>query len=89
MLVGRMEIMSPADEQRLIDAVAKSSLERAAYSKKPTEYRKKNAFPVSDPILSFGRMTEPALVRIAKIADKQDVRLEAERLIRQTRSAGR
>jgi hypothetical protein len=84
-LVGRMEIMSPAAEKRLINAVQQSSQTRAAYLAKPKEYRKQNAFPVSEQIRSFGRMTDPALVRVSKIAADAATRAEAERLIIQVR----
>lgn len=85
-LVARMEIMSPAAEKRLIHAVQQSSQIRAAYLAKPKEYRTQNAFPVSEQIRSFGRMIEPALVRVSKIASDVATRAEAERLIAQVRS---
>lgn len=84
-LVGRMEIMSPTAEKRLINAVQQSSQTRAVYLAKPKEYRKQNAFPVSEQIQSFGRMTDPALVRISMIASDATTRTEAERLIAQIR----
>jgi hypothetical protein len=84
-LVGRMEIMPPEAEQRLTSAVHASSQSRAAYLAKPKDYRIQNPYPVSDEIRSFGRMTEPALVRVSKIVTDAAIRAEAERLLTQIR----
>ncbi|MEM8671223.1 MAG: hypothetical protein AAGG48_27120 [Planctomycetota bacterium] len=83
-LVGRMELMSPEDEKKYVEAVRLSSLARMEFTN--NEGNKGKPFPISDGIRSFGRMTEPALVRVSKIADDAKIRREAEWLIDQIRA---
>ena len=83
-LVGRMEIMSPKDEARLTKHVRQSISGRAEFAKKHD--LKKEQYPIPAPILTWGRMTEPALVRIAKSADDINVQREAENLLASLRA---
>lgn len=83
-LVGRMELMSPGLEQQLMDAVRISSKNREQYLKQDEKSRP--PFEISPQILELGRMTEPALVRVSKIARDSAVRTEAEQLVAQLRS---
>lgn len=80
-LVGRMEIMSPNDEDKLAQHVRESiTLREAFYRRHP---RKKNApaYPIPQAIQSWGRMAEPALSRISKIANELPLQREAEKLL--------
>jgi hypothetical protein len=81
-LVGRMEILPPDAEQQLIKTVRESGQAREVHQKKP-EDKKREPFALSEKLLSYGRMMEPALVRVSKIAGDSAVRAEADRLIAQ------
>lgn len=83
-LVGRLELMTPDMEQKMIHAVQLSSQERSKFQK--SNAGKVSSFPISKQIQSLGRMTEPALIRVSKIADDDAVRREAEMLIQQMRA---
>lgn len=84
-LVGRMEIMSPADEKKMADAVAESAAHRKAFfANKNRDPKVSYAIPKS--ISNFGRMTEPALARVAALATNDVVRNETASLISQLRA---
>ncbi len=85
-LVGRMEIMSPKMEQELLEALTLSRRARAKYETKASEGKTNGAFPIAAQIQRFGRMIEPALVRISKITPDAELRLEAQRLITEVRA---
>ncbi|MGI9472227.1 MAG: hypothetical protein ACR2NZ_11870 [Rubripirellula sp.] len=85
-LVGRMELMSPASEQRLIQAVRRHHRERLAKAKASSPESKPATLPIPRDIQRFGRMMEPALVRVSKISRDLEIRTEAEKLISQLRS---
>jgi hypothetical protein len=85
-LVGRMEVMSPAQEQQLIDAVATSSLARQKYLEANEGSETLEPFEIAAEIRHIGRMLEPALVRVSKIAKEASVRQEAEQLLAQLRA---
>ncbi|MEL6104584.1 MAG: hypothetical protein AAFU85_01050 [Planctomycetota bacterium] len=78
-LVGRMELMSPGDEQALLTQVRESVDQRALHRGNPESAKQPYAIPAG--IASYGRMAEPALARIATIAKEQTVRREARWLI--------
>ncbi|MEM7311518.1 MAG: hypothetical protein AAF497_00060 [Planctomycetota bacterium] len=80
-LVGRMEIMSPDDEAKLAQHVKESISSRAAFYKKHPRKKNAPAYPVPQSIQSWGRMAEPALSRISKIASEIPVQREAEKLL--------
>ncbi len=86
-LVGRMEIMSPDAEQRLLQAVAQSSTERAKFIQAAKDQKnKQGAYAVPESIRRFGRLAEPALARVSKITPDKQLRDEAELLIAQLRA---
>ena len=89
-LVGRMEIMSPGDEEKLTQQVRESLALREAFGRKH-DLRKKNApaYPIPKEILSWGRMTEPALTRISRIASELPLQREAEKLLLALQSENR
>ncbi len=81
-LVGRMEIMSPSDENTLAQHVRDSIALREAFTKKHNSGNKNApAYPIPKFIQSWGRMTEPALARISKIASELPLQREAEKLL--------
>lgn len=84
-LVGRMEVMSPDDERQMAQDVAQSAKARQAFlTKQRTMPKKSNAqYQIPASIKRWGRMTEPALVRISKISKDELVRAEAKRLLYQ------
>ena len=82
-LVGRMELMSPESEKKMIGAVASSAKLRAQHHADQKNAANKKAFAIPKQILDFGRMAEPALVRVAKITSDEGVRREAELLVQQ------
>lgn len=85
-LVGRMEVMSPELEQKLSKAVAASHHARTAFlAQVEKKENKQEAYPIPESIRSFGRLAEPALVRIATISRDQTVRGEASFLLTQLR----
>ena len=72
-LVGRLEILPAAEEQRLIEVVRSSRRDRAVT---------KAASGVPAELLRLGRFAEPALVRLAHVArDDAEVREEAASLL--------
>lgn len=79
-LVGRMEIMSPTDERELTEMVRKNMMARKAFLEKQKEQKNRPAFPFPQEVRKWGRMTEPALVRVSKIAPL-DVQNEAKPLL--------
>ena len=87
-LVGRMEVMSPADEQTMTAAVAESAKQRHKFYANEKRDPKKQ-FQIPAAILSFGRMTEAALIRVSKIVRDNAVRTEAQTLIRQYQASAK
>lgn len=84
-LVGRMELMSPSAEQKMIDAVAASSRSREQHTAIQKQQKKPQSYAIPAAIRDFGRMAEPALVRVGKITKDAAIRTEAELLVRQFR----
>ncbi len=82
-LVGRLEIMSPESEQQMIQSVASSAGQRKHYYATASQRNPIEPYPIPKSILDFGRMAEPALIRVSKIAKDNEVRQEAELLISQ------
>jgi hypothetical protein len=80
-LVGRLEIMSPTSEQEMTRAVALSVASRARHCTDQGSQSPQSPYTLPEAIEGFGRMAEPALARIAKIADDASIRHEAELLI--------
>lgn len=82
-LVGRMEIMTPESEQRVLQVVRAShadwvrQIEKAQAEEKPVG-------PLNWPakLTELGRLAEPALARIRAIAPEQETRIHAAQLLR-------
>ena len=85
-LVGRMEIMSPDVEKQLLEVVQDSAAARLAYNKANEGNKSAEPYQIPESIQKFGRLAEPALVRVSKIARNREHRTEAERLIEQLRA---
>ncbi len=85
-LVGRMEVMSPESEQAMMAAVSQSSASRLAHMVEQRETKKMTPYPIPEAISKFGRMAEPALVRVMKLTSDTKVRYEAETLLKQIQS---
>jgi len=83
-LVGRLELMTPGMEKKMINAVRVSQKTRAVFESAKKD--KNVSFPIPDQIRAMGRMTEPGLVRVSKLASDGQVRREAEKLISQLRA---
>lgn len=82
-LVGRMEIMTPETEQKVLELV------RASYAKRVDQIRKATAEEKPVPAMKWpaklaelGRLAEPALARIRSIAPKRETRIHATQLLR-------
>ncbi|QDV81313.1 hypothetical protein [Planctomycetes bacterium TBK1r] len=82
-LVGRMEMMSPQAEQQMIEVVAQSVRDRSAHLADQKDRATKLPYTVPMAVRDFGRMAEPALVRVSKIAGDVKVRSEATLLAQQ------
>jgi len=87
-LVGRMEIMSPEDEQKIMELVKKSAAARAAHFAESASGHKSDAgkeaaqpYQLPSEILELGRLGEPALVRVKNITTDVEIRNEAELLL--------
>lgn len=82
-LVGRMEIMSPTDEAELTSLVEQSIQSRARFEADNPRQRNEPqpVYPVPKSIQRWGRMTEPALVRVSKVADDLAIQREAGKLL--------
>ena len=79
-----MEVMPPADEKKMAEAVAESAkLRQEFFSKKDRD--PKVAYEIPKSITSFGRMTEPAFARVGALATDDVVRKETQSLISQIR----
>ncbi len=81
-LVGRLEILRPADESEALQAVAENWTKRQAIA---ASTNVSVQIPVPQAILKFGRMAEPTLARVASIARDERVRQEAEILLSEIR----
>ncbi len=83
-LVGRLEMMTPTEEAELLGHVTESHQRRAeAHIAAAAAGIDVPALPVPEVFVQMGRWAEPALVRVANIADEEHIRREADLLIRQ------
>jgi hypothetical protein len=82
-LVGRMEIMTPSEEQKILDLVARSQAARDAAAKQEAseEIRQAMLQPTFSELLTLGRLAEPALARVKHIAPQAALRYEAHYLM--------
>ena len=80
-LVGRMELLSESEENRLLDLVRKSALRRQENPNASAE----NRSPSINELLAMGRLAEPALIRIQNISNDERLRSEAKTLVDELR----
>ncbi len=73
-LVGRLEVLSRTDEATALEAVRSSAKIRSLNYKLT---KKQSAMPLPEVVAKFGRMAEPTLARIQKIAGDESIRNEA------------
>lgn len=83
-MVGRVEIMTASQEQRLLTAVRRSAKERAEKYEQLKASGQKIAIDQSVPpeIAELGRLAEPALCRLREISPDREVETEVELLLR-------
>lgn len=89
-LVGRLELLPPAAEQRLAAAVARSlqaRMELAALTPPNDSESADNKVEIPEEIRALGRMAEPALTRIKGLSSDVAIQEEASLLIGQLRRA--
>jgi hypothetical protein len=86
-MVGRLEIMRPEDEARVMGLVQQSVKDRAAASieKRQAENSDPPCYKLSEEIIQLGRLAEPALVRVRNIAPDEAMRHEASQLLGELR----
>ena len=84
-MVGRLEIMSPTEEKRLMEVVQASATERARqYAERAkTESPEPVNPPIPQELVDLGRLAEPALVRVRQLAKEESVKNEASTLMYQ------
>lgn len=80
-LVGRMEIMPPEDEARIIELVRKSAAERQAATKEAEKTGEWSSYRWLPELDQLGRLVEPALVRVRTISDDPVVQAESQFLL--------
>ncbi len=80
-LVGRMEIMTPEDESAMIDLVRDSAARRQADYKAAKAAGKQPGYKLPKELSRWGRMAEPALVRVRATTKDRTVRYEAKALL--------
>ena len=79
-LIGRLEIMTPGEEQRVLELVA-----RSASSRQTSDSAEAFRSPVMDDLLAMGRLAEPALVRAKNVSDDEALQNEAGILLHELR----
>ena len=84
-MVGRLEIMRPEDEARVMSLVQQSARDRTAAEQRRAENRDAPPYELPESIIRLGRLAEPALVRIRNIAPDEQTRGEANVLLEQLR----
>jgi hypothetical protein len=85
-MVGRLEIMSPEDESRTIEAVRQSATARIDAG--TPEAREAYARVLPEGITRLGRLAEPALVRVRNVSTEPLIQNEATTLLYQLRAQG-
>jgi hypothetical protein len=82
-LVGRMEIMSPAEESRIEALVQQSAAERqAAFAQAASGGQPADSAVLAN-LTGLNRFAEPALLRVSTISRDPAIRAEARRLLKQ------
>ena len=83
-LVGRMEILDPEMEARLLAVVRRSIESRRELAQRQadeTTGQSAGSYRIPAELLTLGRLAEPALVRLQHVAKDSTVRVEAELLL--------
>jgi hypothetical protein len=80
-LVGRMEILSPEDETRIVELIRKSAAERQAAYRTSKSAGKPPSYRWPPELAQWGRLAEPALARARAISDDPVVRSESTLLL--------
>jgi len=80
-LVGRMEIMTKEDEQKMIELVRTSSKRRQDDIKAAKKVGKRPTYKLPKELTRWGRLAEPALVRVRATTADPQVRSEAKYLL--------
>lgn len=87
-LVGRVEVMSPTMEKQLTEVVQAHALRRIEWWKQePAPNQQREPLPIPAELLKFGRLAEPALVRIRELAKDNAIANEASTLLHECRVA--
>lgn len=82
-LVGRMELLPPMEEQALLEAVHQNAL---AVQKRAQQGQKITDLPIPREVAQLGRFAEPALSRVRELIKDSADAAEAQRLLRMLRS---
>ena len=80
-LVGRMEIMTKEDEQKMIELVRTSVKQRKETIAAAKKANKKPKYALPKELTRWGRLAEPALVRVRATTTDAQVRSEAKYLL--------
>ncbi len=80
-MVGRMELMTPEDEARVIELVRNSAGLRKTAAAKAKKTGKRFSYTLPPELAKLGRLAEPALVRVRALTDDPVVRSEAQQLL--------
>jgi len=82
-LVGRLEVMSPALERKLLEVVSARAKARVIHQQEKLT----TPLPIPEEFIKLGRLAEPALVRLQELAAEDAVSYEAGLLLRECRDA--
>jgi hypothetical protein len=87
-MVGRLEIMRPEDEQRIAGLVKQSAQDRKAHYEAAAlkSASQPSAYPFPQSIRDLGRLAEPALARVKNITRDAEIHAEANQLLWQLRN---
>ena len=88
-MVGRMEILRPEDETRIMELVKQSAADREANAKEREANSETKPYTLPQAVLDLGRLAEPALVRVKHLGYEPAIKLEAERLLNELKAARR
>jgi hypothetical protein len=80
-MVGRMEIMRPADETWIMALVKQSAQDRDRAAQASAEAGEAQPYALPQAVIDLGRLAEPALTRVKNISQDAVVRAESEQLL--------
>ena len=87
-LVGRMEIMTPAQESQIAALVSRSAAERQAELETAASNGQAASYAGPAELTSLGRLAEPALARVSAISKDSAIRTEARLLLQRLTGTG-